>query len=441
MDKIVMQECASTSAIDISNIDYHGDISNANTTGNDNDNGNGSTTITTIRSRSLSNPNEYTEKYSLLDPENHPPAHFKSRMTSFRYNIRSTFAKFVNNQSPSLAKWQSSHRSSFNDFFFSYSALLGSHTFYVLCLPLPCYFGLFEFTRDTVYIIGYSIYISGLLKDYLCLPRPRSPPVHRITLSEYTAKEYGAPSSHTANAIGVCLLILQWAFTSHTVTLNMKIILTVIAIIYCLTLTLGRIYCGMHGLFDLISGAIVGLICFIIRIVLKYAFMDFNCGDFFWYPLISMSWGLFILFNHPEPIDVCPCFYDSVAFIGVISGFELCDWFIKYFGFSLIYSFDYTTDIVVLSRRLIVGLLVTVLWKYVVAKPLIYTVLFNVLGFEDDRDLDEHDDPLPGEHECKIFKGNSNVNIVGRFLIYGGIPMSVLVISPVIVTVVAEYIY
>ena len=436
-----MMQGASTSAVDINNIEYQGDISNNNNNNNSSNTHDNDINISTIRSRSLSNPNEYTEKYILLDPGNHPPGHFKSRMTPFRYNIRQKFDKFVANQSPSLAKWQSSHRSSFNDFFFSYSALLGSHTFYVLCLPLPCYFGLFEFTRDTVYIIGYSIYISGLLKDFLCLPRPRSPPVHRITLSEYTAKEYGAPSSHTANAIGVCLLILQWAFTSETVTLRMKITLTVIAIVYCITLTLGRIYCGMHGLFDLISGATVGLVCFIIRMILKYTFIDFNCGDFFWYPLLSISWGLTILFNHPQPIDVCPCFYDSVAFVGVISGFELCDWFIKYFGFSLVYSFDYTTDILTLARRLIVGLFVTVLWKYVVAKPLIYTILFNVLGFEDDRDLDEHDDPLPGERECKIFKGNSNANIVGRFLIYGGIPMSVLLLSPAAVILVAEYIY
>jgi len=400
-----------------------------------------SPTVTRIRSRSLSNPNEYIEKYLLLDPGNHPPAHFKNKMSPFRFDIRQKFEKYVENQSSGLAKWQSAHHSALNDIFFSYSALLGSHTFYVLCLPLPCYFGLFEFTRDTVYIIGYSIYISGFLKDFLCLPRPRSPPVHRITLSEYTAKEYGAPSSHTANAIGVCLLILQWAFTSASVMSTQKIIMTILAIVYCLTLTVGRIYCGMHGLFDLISGALIGLICFLLRMILKYTFIDFNCGDLFWYPMISICWGLTLLFNHPAPVDVCPCFYDSVAFVGVIGGVELCDWFIKYYDFSLVYSIDYTTDITIITRRLIVGVIITVIWKYIIGKPLIYNFLFYILGFDDDRELDEHDEPLPGDRECKLFKGNSDVNIVGRYLIYAGIPMCVMLISPPVITFVANYVY
>lgn len=385
--------------------------------------------ITRIRSRSLSNPNEYTEKYVLLDPGNHPPAHFKMRMSPGRFALRQKLARFTDNQSPALARWQARHRSSFNDVFFSYSALLGSHTFYVLCLPLPCYMGGFEFTRDTVYIIGYSIYISGWLKDYLCLPRPRSPPVHRITLSEYTAKEYGAPSSHTANAIGVCLLILVDAFSSHGVTWWQKLLLVLLALVYCVTLTVGRVYGGMHGLLDLASGAAVGLVTFTARMLLKRAFAEFNSGDFLWYPFLSIAWGLTILFNHPAPVDVCPCFYDSVAFVGVISGIEVCDWVIKYFGFELVYAFDWTTAVGTMARRLIVGVGVTVLWKYVVAKPLVYALLFKVLGFEDDRELDEDEMPEEGAHECRLFRGNSNVNIVGRFLIYAGVPMSVLLLS------------
>lgn len=396
--------------------------------------------ITRIRSRSISNPNEYTEKYVLLDPGNHPPAHFKMRMSPGRFSLRQTFARFTDNQSPALARWQARHRSAFNDVFFSYSALLGSHTFYVLCLPLPCYMGGLEFTRDNVYIIGYSIYISGWLKDYLCLPRPRSPPVHRITLSEYTAKEYGAPSSHTANAIGVCLLILVDVFGNSAVSAWQKALLTLVALAYCVTLTLGRVYGGMHGLFDLATGAAVGLVTFTARMILKNVFADFNCGAFLWYPFLSIAWGLTILFNHPAPVDVCPCFYDSVAFVGVISGIEVCDWVIKYFGLSLVYSFEWTLDPATLARRLLVGVGITVLWKYVVAKPLIYAFLFNVLGFEDDRDLDDDEAPEEGAHECRLFRGNSNVNIVGRFFIYAGIPMSVLLLSAPCVDFVKTYV-
>ncbi|CCK69375.1 sphinganine kinase LCB3 KNAG_0C02640 [Huiozyma naganishii CBS 8797] len=392
--------------------------------------------IRVTRPRSLSDPNDLIEQNCLVDPGNHGPDHFKTKMSKWRFSIRELLVPFTDTQSAYLMRWQTRFRNPGTDILFAYTALLGSHTFYVLCLPLPAWVGFFETTRDMVYIFGYSIYLSGYLKDFLCLPRPKSPPMHRITLSSYTAKEYGAPSSHTANAIGVTLyfLFVIWFQISNDQTLTQKIVYSSIALIYAFILSMGRLYCGMHGVLDLVIGVLVGVLCFAVRMALKSYFRLFNSGKYWWYPILSIGWGLSLLLFHVRPIDECPCFDDSVAFVGVICGIECCDWFIKYFGLTMVYSFTSASARVLLAR-LLIGFPLLVIWKYIVGKPLCYWFVLKVLRMRDDRGerlsrLSKELRKRESQSECLLFCGVSTIDIVARFFIYGGIPMAVMLLSP-----------
>lgn len=390
----------------------------------------------TRRARAMSNPRAFREDSLLVDPGNHPVSHFEKRMGPLRFTIREMLIGFTNEQSVSLFKWQEKHRSYLRDLFFVYTAFLGSHTFYVICLPTPAWAGYFEATKDMVYILGYSIYLSGYLKDFLCLPRPRSPPIKRITLSKYTTKEYGAPSSHSSNAVGITSLFLYNIWKSdNSWPITTKLALSGLSLFYCSTIIVGRIYCGMHGGLDLISGGLVGIVCFAIRMVFKnILFRDFNSGSHIWYPAFSVLWGLGILLKHVKPIDECPCFYDSVAFIGVISGVECCDWIIKYFGLNLVYYFE-TGSFLKILQRIAIGVPMVILWKYVISKPLTSLLVLKLFRLEDDRYIDDakkqDDSNDNGSTPCKLFSGFSKVNIVARFLIYAGIPMTVMLLSPI----------
>ncbi|OXB44057.1 hypothetical protein B1J92_I04334g [Nakaseomyces glabratus] len=389
------------------------------------------------RSRALSNPNDYQELNVLNDPGNHPDEHYKA-MSPIRFKVRSWLRKYVDNQSETLYYWQSRWRCKFLDLYFSYTSLMGSHTFYVLFLPLPVYFGYFEFTRDMVYILGYSIYLSGFLKDYCCLPRPRSPPLHRITLSAYTAKEYGAPSSHTANATGVSLLFLIALMQSTRYSGFSKAFLFAMVMFYYLTLVLGRIYCGMHGVLDLVSGTAVGVFCCIVRVATSWLLSEWDYGKELWFPVLSVVWGLTILFKHIQPIDECPCFEDSVAFMGVVSGLEVSDWVIRHFfdDRSLIYAFTNEYTYGQLASRLGFGVLLVVLWKYILSKPLVYSVfLKTICRLPDDRQEKQHlkiELTANSGEECIRYVGVAHIDIIGRFIIYAGIPISVMLVSPLI---------
>ncbi|KAG0666814.1 hypothetical protein C6P45_000186 [Maudiozyma exigua] len=371
----------------------------------------------------------------LLDPGNHSDDHFKSKMSPMRFAIRKYLTQYTDTQSTYLASWQQRYSTKFRDLYFLYTALLGSHTFYVLFLPMPVWFGYFETTRDLVYILGYSIYLSGFLKDYWCLPRPQSPPVERVSLSKYTTEEYGAPSSHSANATGVSLYFLVHIYKADFITLPLKCLFASLIVFYYMTLVLGRLYCGMHGLLDIVTGCLCGLITYATRMILRdYFFTDFKSGPFWWFPILSLSWGLFILFKHVRPIDECPCFGDSVAFIGVASGYECGDWFLQRVLPSLECG-KYTDDGSKVFLRPFIAVPMVLIWKSVVSKTLVYNTLIKIIGLKDDRSItmrkrQEQQDLVKKNNECAGHVGEANIDIVARFIIYMGIPITVTVSCP-----------
>lgn len=373
--------------------------------------------------------NESIERYDklLLDPGNHPAEHFKQEMFPIRFKIRQYLSQFTDNQSDYLSEWQEKNMTPFKDIFYPYTANLGAHTFYVIFLPIPVWFGYYELTRDLVYILAYSIYVTGFFKDFCCLPRPKSPPVKRNTLSHYTTKEYGAPSSHSASATGSSLYFIYCIWNCSDFSDFNKITLTMIALIYLYIIVVGRIYCGMHGILDISAGILCGLLCFSVRILVSFIFQDFVSSNYWWYPILCFAFGLFLLFKHVRPIDECPCFADSVAFIGVVSGFECADWLKQIFYANLNITKISEAGNVAFLRPL-VGVTVILFWKSVISKPLIYGFLLKVLRLPDDRmSIAKRKKLMMKPNECSLHVGEPNIEIVGRYLIYMGIPFITII--------------
>lgn len=386
---------------------------------------------------SFSHLNVFDGKHPYSDPGNHDPDHFKPHMSKFRFECRQSLLKVIElTHTEAIILWIQAHlRSKPMDVFFAFTAIMGSHTFYVVMLPIPRWTGFSVVTRDLVYILGYSIYLSGHFKDYWCLPRPKSPPVHRITLSDYTTKEYGAPSSHTANATGVSLLTV-WYISQLSVSHEyLRIIFYIMTALYFFILTLGRIYCGMHGILDITSGITIGIFCCAIRVFTNsYLYFDkFTIQSGVWYPILSIITEAALLKFHARPIDECPCIEDSVAFIGVIMGIECSDWLSPRVYDSELYvmPFSYSRiGIIGTVLRIIVGILAVLTWK-TLSKKVIYWFLSKTIG--DDRpftkeELKQHQESA----EVRLFTPLANIDVIGRSIIYAGIPATVILICPLL---------
>lgn len=336
-----------------------------------------------------SDPNGVDTSSSKEDAGTGPNDHYKQKLSPFRYRLRNRLLPWIRKETEMLYALQTKLRHPVLDFYFAWTANLAAHTFYVLMLPLPIWFGAGTVSRDLVFVLGWGIYITGNFKDFMCLPRPRSPPLHRITMSSYTAQEYGWPSSHSANATAVTLILfralLQKANTLPTSTFAG---LAGLLAVYYVSLIFGRLYCGMHGFFDIAFGSLIGVFVFLVRFLFGEAYdawlLD-SPRNTSWIGCLAtlvfiIGIHVWLVHIHCEPVDDCPCFDDLVAFVGVLIGIDLSHW-VKYLVSTpasketlvLPYSFS-ELGIAWSAVRVVLGILLVVTWK-TISKPVVFTIL------------------------------------------------------------------
>lgn len=314
------------------------------------------------------------------------PDHYLLRMSPFRYKVRSFLLPIIRAETAYLAALQNYLRTDILDMFFVYSANLGTHTAFLVGLPLVFWFGSYSIANGLVDVLALGVFFSGFMKDYFCLPRPLSPPLHRITMSGSAALEYGFPSSHSTNACSIAFY--AWALLqNYEGSAITKLLLQSLTALYVFTIVFGRLYCGMHGFADVIAGSLLGFGIGWIR----WSLTDFienyisSAGTTSCAILILIIICLVRL--HPEPADPCPCFDDGVAFAGVVIG--------QYFSFwrfsseihdriSSTYALQnhpghFTIDTSQVSMfgylgRVVLGVGMIILWR-AISKPVLLTTL------------------------------------------------------------------
>lgn len=350
-----------------------------------------------LRSMSNSRPNLRYQAH-LRTPSPDPDAglrglsHYERRLPLWRYRLRQWLIPIVRWETPYLAKMQDTMRSPLLDSYFALTANLGTHTFFMTALPICFWCGYAELGIALVHMLAAGVYLSGYAKDLVCLPRPLSPPLQRITMSGSAALEYGFPSTHTTNAVSVAAYCLHtlWASQDEYSTWHYRTLVAAF-LCYATSISIGRMYCGMHGFFDVVVGAILGVLITSVRVLY---------GPAFDYWLISGGWmrpaiaviilGLAVRF-HPEPADNCPCFDDSVAFMGVVMGICIGTWNLAYLmtGSShpdVTIADLYTTsnsDIVKVAARLLGGILIIFIWRSTAKRTLLSTLppVFRFVGY------------------------------------------------------------
>ena len=142
-------------------------------------------------------------------------------------------------------------------------------------------------------------------------------------MSKSVALEYGFPSTHSTNAVSVAvyaILLLQSAPEEWPPLV--KPMLEVLAYFYAFSIIFGRVYCGMHGILDVVVGSLLGAVLALVEFFLADEYDRFLGAGSFEALYIVILVILVLVRIHPEPADDCPCFDDSVAFAGVLCGVE-----------------------------------------------------------------------------------------------------------------------
>ncbi|KAK6439875.1 Long-chain base-1-phosphate phosphatase [Oleoguttula sp. CCFEE 5521] len=312
--------------------------------------------------------------------------HYQNRLPRWRYRLRQQLIPIVRLETPYLARFQETCRSPVLDSYFAMTANLGTHTFFMAGLPVCFWCGYRESGIAMVHMLAAGVYLSGYVKDMLCLPRPLSPPLQRITMSGSAALEYGFPSTHTTNAVSVAVYLL---FKLHTASLDMSpaIYYALAGGLYCyaISISIGRMYCGMHGFFDVIFGSLLGGFIAWVRIAFGPAFDTWIVtGGWLNLGIAMLILGLAVRF-HPEPADNCPCFDDSVAFTGVVMGGSIAWWDFPTRSMMAeegVTSLKSPEDYLKMLARIIIGIVIVFLWR-AIAKPTLLRCLPPIFRFVD----------------------------------------------------------
>ncbi|KAK3172382.1 hypothetical protein OEA41_005703 [Lepraria neglecta] len=308
--------------------------------------------------------------------------HYRTKLPLWRYEPRQRLIPLVRWETPHLAAMQKAMRSPALDTYFSTTANLGTHTFFMIFLPILFWCGYTNLGRGLVHVLASGVFFSGFLKDMWCLPRPLSPPLKRITMSHSTALEYGFPSTHSTNAVSVAVYALFMLHSpDSSVHPTLKLILEVVSCCYATSIILGRIYCGMHGFFDVLVGSVLGALLSIIQCLYGDNFDHFIHTGTFKAPTIVVLIILVLVRIHPEPADDCPCFDDSVAFAGVMIGIELGNWHFGRSGMAwdepVLATVPFNLSALGWPRtiaRILIGVLMVFAWREIM-KPALLRIL------------------------------------------------------------------
>ena len=233
-----------------------------------------------------------------------------------------------------------------------------------------------------VHVLASGVFFSGFVKDSLCIPRPLSPPLQRITLSSSASLEYGFPSTHSTNAASVAVYTLFFLHSPETeIDSRLRFALQCFSYAYMASIVLGRLYCGMHGFFDVTVGTTLGALISIVQCLYGTNFDDYIHNGTYEAPIIVILIILVLVRIHPEPADDCPCFDDSVAFAGVMIGVELGCFHYARSGFSWDFPVPATAPFVLdeigllrATIRIAVGVFVVFAWRALM-KPTLLKVL------------------------------------------------------------------
>ncbi|TFK89254.1 hypothetical protein K466DRAFT_584798 [Polyporus arcularius HHB13444] len=271
-----------------------------------------------------------------------PEEVYTRTMSWWRAAIRRAILRNVEWESQVLANMQARVRHPVLDAYFVYTSSLGTHTFFMIMLPLFFFFGAPHFGDGLLLMLAVGVYVSSVFKDFCCSPRPFAPPVTRLTIGNHHL-EYGFPSTHSTNSVSIALFyydLLRRAYqptspaaepliSQGTYMLGVGVLL-----FYVFSIVYGRLYTGMHSFTDCAVGIALGAGIWSLHAICGTYVDAWVRNNGFIVPAVIVPLCLYLVHRHPQPVDDCPCFEDAIAFVSVVMGMFVARWTMLHYGYD-----------------------------------------------------------------------------------------------------------
>lgn len=323
------------------------------------------------------------------------------------------------------------------DIFFTIASLCGEEEFYMLAIPIALWntAPTSLWPRGFVCVFTIGLLIGDLLKNLFALPRP--PLRFLLNSSEYDDnaldnRDFGWPSTHSLNSVAVPFFLIHHYFGGVWLWNSLNPIATMAAhvagLIWCASISVSRLYLGVHSPADVQGGMILG------GILLK---LYFFVGDDLLLSLLTstsnvFSWSLlaafFFLLILPRPSKpfVNYTYLEVVTLAGFLQGFLTGSWL--RWGSETVVTYGATN----LILRNLVGFVFFGL-SYVIVKKLLTTVCRFLLGWLSESQILANKIVDPRKIVVKKDLSYDVDKISARFILYSYLGVMVTYLVPTVI--------
>ena len=272
---------------------------------------------------------------------------------------------------PVLLQLQSIRRIQLNKLIMAIS-FLGEEEFYTLLLTILLWIFCSQLGRMMAFSMSLGFYVSGFLKNFLCLPRPPSPPIVPIS----HCVDWAMPSHHSV--VGVTVPWYVWLYVYMNcdwTTVSLNLLLFAVGI-WSFGVMFSRLYLGVHSPADVLVGGIIG--CGLLTLWLqvdKLVNLHIHSGHFI---LLLFAGVLFALSVHPDPYPTTYIISETVICVAAGYGIIVGYYFTYIFKIDSIALFEQdiqlTSSMLIIRAvcRFLIGVCVLVVVKITVKKISIF---------------------------------------------------------------------
>jgi sphingosine-1-phosphate phosphatase 1 len=207
-------------------------------------------------------------------------------------------------------------------YLFLFGTYLGDEIGYAIIIPFLIWNIDSAVARKMVLVWAAVMYIGQSIKDIIQWPRPECPPV--IRLQTKWSIEYGMPSTHAMISIALPFSVLYYISNRYQINFSIGII---VVFLWCMLISLSRLYLGMHTVLDVIAGLLLATILLIPFVPLADV-LDRYLMYNEWTPLILIVVTVSLIFIYPTSDQWTPTKGDTTLILGTCAGILTGGWLI-----------------------------------------------------------------------------------------------------------------
>lgn len=205
-------------------------------------------------------------------------------------------------------------------YLFLFGTYLGDEIGYAVVIPFIIWNVDSAVARKMVLVWAVVMYIGQSIKDIVQWPRPACPPV--VRLQTKWSIEYGMPSTHAMISIALPYSVLNYISNRYQINFIIGII---IVLLWCMLITLSRLYLGMHTVLDVIVGLLLA-ISLLIPFVPLADVVDRYLMYSKWTPLLFFIVTVSLILIYPTSDQWTPTKGDTTLILGTCAGLLTGSW-------------------------------------------------------------------------------------------------------------------